>query len=50
MDVRIGVVTHTLVAKKLKSDQHTKRQASRPRHELDMQNEHDLDDEDDLDG
>ena len=31
IDVRIGVVTHTLVAKKLKSDQYTKREASRPK-------------------
>ena len=31
MDVRIGVVTHTLVAKKLKHDQHTKNEAARPK-------------------
>jgi len=31
MDVRIGVVTHTLVAKKLKADQHTKREAALPK-------------------
>ena len=31
MDVRIGVVTHTLVAKKLKHDQHTKREAAIPK-------------------
>ena len=31
MDVRIGVVTHTLVAKKLKADQHTKREAAMPK-------------------
>ena len=29
--VRIGVVTHTLVAKKLKHDQHTKREAAMPK-------------------
>ena len=31
MDVRIGVVTHTLVAKKLKHDQMTKRDAAMPK-------------------
>jgi len=31
MDVRIGVVTHTLVAKKLKHDQNTKREAAMPK-------------------
>jgi estrogen-related receptor beta like 1 len=31
MDIRIGVVTHTLVAKKLKHDQHTKREAAMPK-------------------
>jgi len=31
MDIRIGVVTHTLVAKKLKADQHTKREAALPK-------------------
>ena len=29
--VRIGVVTHTLVAKKLKHDQNTKREAAMPK-------------------
>ena len=29
--VRIGVVTHTLIAKKLKADQHTKREAAMPK-------------------
>lgn len=31
MDVRIGIVTHTLVAKKIKNDQHTKSEAARPK-------------------
>merc|ERR1712070_1274210 len=31
MDARIGVVTHTLVAKKLKADQHTKKEAAMPK-------------------
>jgi len=31
MDIRLGVVTHTLVAKKLKHDQHTKQDAARPK-------------------
>lgn len=31
MEIRIGVVTNTLVAKKLKSDQFTKREAQRPK-------------------
>jgi len=31
MDVRIGVVVHTLVSKKLKHDQHTKREAAMPK-------------------
>jgi len=31
MDIRIGVVTHTLIAKKLKQDQHTKRDAAMPK-------------------
>jgi hypothetical protein len=44
IDVRIGVVTHTLVAKKLKSDQHTKREASRPK-KTSMQNENAVDDD-----
>jgi len=38
MDIRIGVVTNTLVAKKLKSDQFTKREAARPKNNA-MQNE-----------
>jgi len=47
MDIRIGVVTHTLVAKKLKSDQHTKREAARPKNA--MQEEAYAEDDDDLD-
>jgi len=47
MDVRIGVVTHTLVAKKLKSDQFTKREAAKPKNMVAMQNES-YDDDDDL--
>ena len=31
MEIRIGVVTHTLVAKKLQSDQTTKAEASQPK-------------------
>jgi len=31
MDIRIGVVTHTLIAKKLKNDQFTKREAQKPK-------------------
>merc|ERR1719263_1722203 len=31
MDVRIGVVTHTLVAKKLKADLYTKKEAAMPK-------------------
>jgi estrogen-related receptor beta like 1 len=31
MDIRLGVVTHTLVAKRLKQDQHTKREAALPK-------------------
>lgn len=47
MDVRIGVVTHTLVAKKLKRDQHTKREAAMPKNKH-VQQDHDaLDDDDD---
>jgi len=44
MDVRIGVVTHTLVAKKLKSDQFTKKEASKPKNSA-MQNESYADDD-----
>jgi len=44
MDVRIGVVTHTLVAKKLKADQHTKREAAMPKN-AHAQKENDFDDE-----
>ena len=46
MDVRIGVATHTLVAKKLKSDQDTKRAAARPKNAA-MQNESYVVDDDD---
>ena len=38
MDIRIGVATHTLVAKKLEGDKHTKREASKPKNTA-MQNE-----------
>jgi estrogen-related receptor beta like 1 len=38
MDVRIGVVTHTLVAKKLKSDLYTKREAQKAKKSV-MQSE-----------
>lgn len=31
MDVRVGVVTHTLIAKKLKRDQFTKAEAAMPK-------------------
>ena len=46
MEIRIGVVTHTLVAKKLKSDQHTKKEAARPKNA--MQNESYAEDDDEL--
>jgi hypothetical protein len=49
MDVRIGVVTHTLVAKKLKRDMHTKREAAMPKNthvqQEDAYEDDDLDDE-----
>mmetsp|Transcript_11757 Transcript_11757/g.29055 ORF Transcript_11757/g.29055 Transcript_11757/m.29055 type:complete len:429 (+) Transcript_11757:74-1360(+) len=44
MDIRIGVVTHTLVAKKLKHDQHTKAEAAVPKNSH-MKNESYLDDD-----
>ena len=40
--VRIGVVTHTLIAKKLKADQHTKREAAMPKN-THVQKESDFD-------
>ena len=46
MDVRIGVVTHTLVAKKIKADQATKRDAKQPKN-THMQKEAGYDDDDD---
>ena len=45
--VRVGVVTHTLVAKKLKADQATKRDAALPKN-THMQSETGYDDDDDL--
>jgi len=47
MDVRIGVVTHTLVAKKLKRDLHTKREAAMPKNKHVQQDNDALDDDDD---
>ena len=41
--VRIGVVTHTLVAKKLKADQHTKREAAMPKNTHVQKDEYDDD-------
>ena len=48
IDVRIGVATHTLVAKKLKSDQRTKREASKPKHMV-LEQEQRLRDDDMID-
>ena len=48
MDIKIGITTHTLVAKKLKADQHTKDQASKPKN-AHVQEEAMLDDDDEMD-
>mmetsp|Transcript_45177 Transcript_45177/g.118578 ORF Transcript_45177/g.118578 Transcript_45177/m.118578 type:complete len:446 (-) Transcript_45177:90-1427(-) len=48
MDVRLGVVTHSLIAKKLKSDQFTKREAAKPKN-MAMHQEDDFGDDDDDD-
>jgi len=49
MEIRIGVVTNTLVAKKLKSDQFTKREAQRPKNSAAQSAAADSYPEDDLD-
>jgi len=48
MDIRIGVVTHTLVAKKLKRDQYTKAEAALPKNQH-IKDESYLDDDLDID-
>ena len=45
MDIRIGVVTHTLVAKKLKQDQFTKAEAALPKNNHITKDESYLDDD-----
>jgi len=47
MDIRIGVVTHTLIAKKLKNDQFTKREAQKPKSSVLANEDYDEDDLDD---
>jgi len=47
MDIRIGVVTHTLIAKKLKNDQFTKREAQKPKSSVLANEEYDEDELDD---
>ena len=48
LDIRLGIVTHTLVAKKLKHDQHTKREEAQKKKATHRQKENTSYEYDDL--